>query len=203
VGERTVTRNELVAAARHLSAAGLSPGSSGNLSARSGDDIIVTPTGSSLARVAADDLALVGAETSGRPTKELAFHLAVYGARPDAMAVVHLHSPYATAVSCLPPDENGDAELPPTTPYRVMRFGRVPLVPYARPGTDALAALVGAAAVGHPVMLLANHGSIIAAPSVDAAIDLAEELEAACQLTMLLRGTPHSTLSQPQIDELG
>jgi ribulose-5-phosphate 4-epimerase/fuculose-1-phosphate aldolase len=202
VGDGTVTREALVAAARHLAAAGLSPGSSGNLSLRSGDDIIVTPTGSSLSRVTVDDLAVVGATTIGLPTKELAFHRAVYRRRPDAVAVVHLHSAYATAVSCLPPDEHGDAELPPTTPYRVMRFGRVPLVPYARPGTAALAELVESLAAEHPVMLLANHGSIVSAASLDAAVDLAEELEAACQLTMLLRGAPHTVLTPPQLDEL-
>jgi len=201
-----VNREALITACRHLAAAGLSPGSSGNLSIRLGDEFIVTPTGSSLSRVTVDDLAVV--DLTGRPsgtaqpTKELAFHLALYRRRPEATAVVHLHSPYATAVSCLPPDARGNADLPPTTPYRVMRLGAVPLARYARPGSAELGAAVDELAADHAVMLLANHGSLVAASSLNAAIDLAEELEAAAQLTILLRGARHVQLGPDDVAEL-
>jgi hypothetical protein len=132
----------IVRVARHLSARGLSPGSSGNLSVRVGDRVLLTPTGSSLARVAADELAEVGLDGDPiggeRPTKELAIHLGVYAADPTARAVVHLHAPASTAISCLPPRADGLADLPTYTPYRVMSLGDVPLVPYAAPGDRAL-----------------------------------------------------------------
>ena len=184
-------RAELVAVCRHLAAVGLSPGSSGNASVRLGDSVLVTPTGSSFSRLTPESLALVelssGRSTSGpAPTKELPLHLAVYGARRDVGAVIHLHSPYATAVACLPPDADGHAALPPLTPYRVMRLGPVPVAPYAAPGSDELAAGV-AALVAVDVLLLANHGSLVAARTLTAAGDLAEELETAAQVSLLVQ----------------
>jgi ribulose-5-phosphate 4-epimerase/fuculose-1-phosphate aldolase len=197
-------RAAVVRACRHLSSAGLSPGSSGNVSVRVGARIIATPTGSSLRSVAEEDLAATPADQEGapRPTKELPLHAAMYAAHPEANAVVHLHSPYATAVACLPPDERGFARLPALTPYRVMRLGAVPLVPYAPPGSGELAAGVATAAPGHPALLLANHGPVVAAPTLDAAIDLAEELEAAAQLTLLLRQAPAVALDAAAVAAL-
>ena len=197
-------RAAIVRACRHLSAAGLSPGSSGNVSIRVGSRIIATPTGSSLRAVTEDELAATPADQEGvpRPTKELPLHAAMYAAHPAATAVVHLHSPYATAIACLPPADSGFAQLPPLTPYRVMRLGDVPLVAYAAPGSGELASGVAAAAPGHAVLLLANHGSLVAAPTLDAAIDLAEELETAAQLTLLLKQAPAVALDAASVAEL-
>lgn len=204
-GEReSAARSAIVRACRHLSAAGLSPGSSGNVSVRVGSRIVATPTGSSLRSVVEDELAATPADQEGapRPTKELPLHAAMYAAHPETTAVVHLHSPYATALACLPPDERGFAQLPPLTPYRVMRLGDVPLVPYAPPGSADLAAGVAAAADGHPVLLLANHGPVVAARTLDAAIDLAEELETAAQVTLLLRQAPAVALDAAAVAAL-
>ncbi|MGO4534765.1 class II aldolase/adducin family protein [Leifsonia sp. 2MCAF36] len=197
-------RSAIVGACRHLSAAGLSPGSSGNVSIRVGARIIATPTGSSLRAVTEEELAATPADQEGasRPTKELPLHAAMYAAHPDATAVVHLHSPYATAIACLPPGDSGYARLPPLTPYRVMRLGDVPVVPYASPGSEELAAGVASAAPGHPVLLLANHGPIVAAASLDAAIDLVEELETAAQLTLLLKQAPAVALDAAAVAAL-
>lgn len=197
-------RAAVVRACRHLSAAGLSPGSSGNVSVRVGSRIIATPTGSSLRSVTEEQLAATPADQEGapRPTKELPLHAAMYAAHPDATAVVHLHSPYATAVACFPATEGGFAQLPPLTPYRVMRLGDVPLVPYARPGSAELAAGVAAAASGHPALLLANHGPVVAAGTLDGAIDLVEELETAAQLTLLLKQAPAVALDAAAIAAL-
>lgn len=184
----------LIAAARHLAARGLSPGSSGNLSLRTPDGILLTPTGSSLSRVTVDGLALVGldgATIAGHPSKEWPLHLAAYRADPAVRAVVHLHSPSSTAVACLPPTADGLADLPAYTPYRVMSLGDVPLLPYAAPGSPELGPPFGeAVASGHRVALLANHGSAIAAETLDRAVDLAEELEASAQLALTLRHLP-------------
>lgn len=184
----------LVAAARHLAARGLSPGSSGNVSVRTPDGILVTPTGSSLSRVPAEELALValdGTVLTGRPSKEWPLHLAAYRADPDVGAVVHLHAPASTAIACLPPAEGGLADLPAYTPYRVMSLGDVPLLAYAVPGSPELGPPYGdAVAAGRRVALLANHGSIVAAGTLDRAVDLAEELEASAQLALTLRDLP-------------
>jgi ribulose-5-phosphate 4-epimerase/fuculose-1-phosphate aldolase len=197
-------RAAVVRACRHLSASGLSPGSSGNVSVRVGARIIATPTGSSLRAVTEAELAATPSDTQDapRPTKELPLHAAMYAAHPEAAAVVHLHSPYATAIACLPPDDDGFARLPPLTPYRVMRLGDVPLVPYARPGSAELAGGVATAAPGHPVLLLANHGPVVAATTLEAAIDLVEELETAARLTLLLKQAPAVALDAAAIAEL-
>ena len=193
------TRDDIIRAARHLAGQGMSPGSSGNLSVRVGDRVLITPTGSSLSRVEAADLAEVLLDGtvvgSSRPSKEVPLHLAAYRRRPDATAVVHLHSPYATAIACLPPDGDGHAALPLLTPYRVMRLGDVPVAPYAAPGTAELAAGVDGLAAGSAVLLLAQHGSVTAGVDLDTAVDLAEELETAAQLTLLLAGTAARELS--------
>ncbi|MGN7800174.1 class II aldolase/adducin family protein [Leifsonia sp. 22587] len=204
ISTESEARAAVVRACRHLSAAGLSPGSSGNVSVRVGARIIATPTGSSLRSVTEEQLAATPADQDGtpRPTKELPLHAAMYAAHPEATAVVHLHSPYATAIACLPPTPDGFAPLPPLTPYRVMRLGDVPLVPYAPPGSAELASGVAAAAPGHPVLLLANHGPVVAAATLDAAIDLAEELETAAQLTLLLKQAPAVALDAAAVAAL-
>ena len=186
-----MTAQQLVDACRAVAAAGLSPGSSGNASVLVGDRILITPTGSSLRRVTADDLCaldLDGDHLAGpAPTKEWSLHVASYRARPDARAIIHLHSRAATAVSCLR-CEPGTDPLPPYTPYRIRTLGRVRLVDYAPPGSDALARGVGDAAADAHVMLLANHGSVVCAPDLGRAVDLCEELEAAAELALTLHG---------------
>jgi L-fuculose-phosphate aldolase len=181
----------LVDACRAVAAAGLSPGSSGNASVREGDRILITPTGSSLRRVEPGDiaeLAVDGVHVSGpAPTKEWGLHVAAYRVRPDAGAIIHLHSRAATAVSCLACAPGADP-LPAYTPYRVKTLGRVALVDYAPPGSDALAEGVAAAAADAHVMLLANHGSVVCAPDLVRAVDLCEELEAAAELALTLHG---------------
>lgn len=191
-----MSAEDLVAACRALAAAGLSPGSSGNASMRDGDRILITPTGSALRRVGAEEVSVLAADgghlEGPAPTKEWAMHVAAYRARPDARAVVHLHSRAATAVSCLA--SAGGDPLPPYTPYRLRMLGRVEVVAYAAPGSDALAAGVEAAASRSHCLLLANHGSVVCAPDLVRAVDLCEELEAAAELTLALHGRGAATL---------
>ncbi|WP_205629234.1 class II aldolase/adducin family protein [Jiangella muralis] len=182
----------LVAGCRRLAALGLSPGGSGNVSVRVGEQVFVTPTGSALSRVTDADLAVLSLTgeplSSARPSKEFPLHLAAYRVRPDARAIVHLHSVHAVAVACL------DEPLPTLTPYQATRLGPLPLVPYAPPGSAALAEGVAVALADHHAALLANHGSVVAAADVDLAADLAEELESAARLALLLRGFPYREL---------
>jgi ribulose-5-phosphate 4-epimerase/fuculose-1-phosphate aldolase len=83
-----------------------------------------------------------------------------------------------------------------------MRLGRLPVVPYARPGSAELAAGVAEPAGAHAVLLLANHGSVVAADELDRAVDLAEELEAAARLHFTLLGTEHRELTSAQAADL-
>lgn len=198
-------REEIVAHGRSLFARGLSPGTSGNISVRSGDGFLMTPTNSSLGTLDASRLSRLDAQ--GRhvdgdpPTKEVWLHLALYEERPDARAIVHLHSTHAVAVACLE-ETNPDDVLPPLTPYYVMRVGRLPLVPYGRPGDPALGEAVRRLARGSHALLLANHGPIVAGPSLAAAAGAAEEIEETAKLVLLLKGLPARLLTEQELAEL-
>ncbi|HLM34811.1 MAG TPA: 3-oxo-tetronate 4-phosphate decarboxylase [Gaiellaceae bacterium] len=198
-------RDAIVAHGGSLFARGLSPGTSGNISVRSDDGWLMTPTNSSLGLLDPERLSRLDAE--GRhvdgdlPTKESSLHLAMYDERPDAQAIVHLHSTYAVAAACLA-DADPEDVLPPLTPYYVMRVGRLPLVPYARPGDPSLADAVRERARESHALLLANHGPMVAGPSLAAAASAIEELEETAKLVLLLRGLPTRGLSPGQAAEL-
>jgi len=210
VSEHSVERAALVAACRHVADRGLSPGGSGSIAVRVGHALLVTPTGSSCSRVLPDELALVHldglAPAAGpKPSKEVGLHRAVFAARPRARAVVHLHAPFTVAVACLDPDAggpHGTGPIPPLTPYQLMRLGSLPVVPYAPPGSVELAAAVGERAATADVLLLANHGSVAAADTLERAVDLAEELEAAARLHVTLLGTASRLLTPEQVAAL-
>lgn len=199
-------REAVVRSARRLADRGLSPGSSGNISVRTGANLLITPTGIGFAEVGPEDLALVpidpddpdGPVAAGpRPSKEVPLHRAVYSRRPDAGAVVHLHAPWSVALACLPVSHR-----PWLTPYQVTKVGPLPLVPYALPGSEALADAVRAHAGDAACLLLANHGSIAAGSSLSRAVDTAEELEAAARLMVTLRDLPFRALTDDQVGEL-
>jgi ribulose-5-phosphate 4-epimerase/fuculose-1-phosphate aldolase len=105
------------------------------------------------------------------------------------------------AVACL---EGLDPEeaLPPLTPYFVIRIGKLPLVPYFRPGDPALAAAVGRAAAASHALLLAQHGLIVGGRSLADAAANAEELEATARLFLMLKDRPCRVLTPAQRAEL-
>jgi ribulose-5-phosphate 4-epimerase/fuculose-1-phosphate aldolase len=185
---------------------GLTHGSTGNISLAHPDGgWLMTPTGSSLG--ALDPARLSRLDEAGRhvggdaPTKEAFLHATMYGRRPTAGAVVHLHSTYSVAVSCL---EHADCEscLPPLTAYFVMRVGQLPLVPYFPPGDITLAEAVGRLASRYHAVLLANHGPVVAGTSLQAATDAIEELEETARLFLLLRNERPRALDPDQVAEL-
>ena len=184
---------------------GLTFGRTGNISVRLGDEILVTPTGSSLGRL--DPEALSSIDTAGnhtggaKPSKEAFLHAAVYRARPNAGAVVHLHSTHSVAVSCLA-DLNAEDVLPPLTAYYVMRVGRLALLPYHAPGDDSLESLAEKVAGENRAFLLANHGPVVAAADLASAADAVEELEETARLFLLLRGETTRPLTTSQVDAL-
>jgi ribulose-5-phosphate 4-epimerase/fuculose-1-phosphate aldolase len=203
--DEAALRDAMVRWGRSLFERGLTAGSSGNISARLDDGFIVTPTNSCLGFLEAARLSKLDAAgnlvSGDRPTKELPLHFAFYETRASARAVVHLHSTHATALSCLDDVDPADA-VPPITPYVVMRVGKVPVVPYTRPGSPDVAPLIRAKAGEHAAVLLANHGPVVAGPSLEAAVFGIEELEETARLVLLTRGMPVRHLSAAQIAEL-
>ena len=115
--------------------------------------------------------------------------------------MVHLHSTYATALSCLSEIDPKDA-IPPITPYVVMRVGQVPVVPYTRPGSAEIKPMIDALAADHPAVLLENHGPVVAGASLDAAVFALEELEEAAKLAIILHGMKVRHLAPDAIAEL-
>lgn len=198
-------REEMCRWGRSLFERGLTSGSSGNLSARLDDGFLFTPTGTSLG--ALDPARLSKLDAAGRPvsgdppSKEAFLHRGLYGGRAAARGIVHLHSTYATAVSCLPDLHPADC-IPPLTPYFVMKIGKLPLVPYHRPGDPVLGEVVRGLAARHTAVLLANHGPVVSAGSLEAAVQAAEELEETAKLFLLLRGMSPRTLSPEQLEDL-
>ena len=185
---------------------GLTFGSSGNISVRLADGgWLMTPTNASLGALDPARLSVLdghGALVSGdAPTKEGFLHRVMYDGRPDAGAVVHLHSTHSVAVSCLADLDPADV-LPPITAYYVMRIGRLPLVPYFPPGDARLAEAVRPLVGKHHAVLLANHGPVVAGTSLAAAANAIEELEETARLFLLLQGHRVRHLTPEQVDEL-
>jgi len=199
-------RDLLVELGAGLFARGFSVGSAGNISVKLPDGYLMTPTNSSLGRLDAARLSKLDTSfehvSGDKPSKEVFMHRAFYRSRPDAGAVVHLHSTMATAVACLA-DVDAANPIPPLTPYFVMRVGRtMPLVPYYRPGDAAMEPAIAEAARGARAVLLANHGPVVSGATLTDAVYAAEELEEAAKLFIILRGTGIRLLTPPQVDDL-
>lgn len=192
----------LIEAGRALVDAGLSPGSSGNLSARDGDRILMTGTGTSLGALSPGDIAVLGpdgARIAGpKPSKEVSLHLALYEKNPEHGAVVHVHSPSVVALACLAPWSEESA-VPPLTPYALMRVGQVPLLPFAPPGDPAMGALVAASPHPFRAALLANHGAVVSGEDLSRAVDSAIELEEACRIALLTRGADRRLIAPEHV----
>lgn len=198
-------REQLCLLAKSLFDRGFTVGSSGNISVRLPDGYLVTPTNSCLGRLAPARLSRLDTQwrhlDGDRPTKEIPLHRAMFAARPQAGAVVHLHSTYATAVSCLDDVDPADA-LPPLTPYFVMRIGHLAVVPYTAPGDPEVERHIAATAPRHKAVLLANHGPVIADATLEAAVHAAEELEESARLFIVTRGMAVRSLTPAQVGAL-
>jgi L-fuculose-phosphate aldolase len=170
----------------------LSPGRSGNFSARHGSGMVITPTGKSYDGLTVDDLVVVDADGqrasgAGTPSSEWRMHLAIYRARLDCAAIVHTHSRHATALAC--------AHLPiPAFHYMVAAFGgsQVACAPYATYGSERLARLAVKALGPRHACLLANHGSLALGTGLREAFERAQDLDdlAAQYILALQAGRP-------------
>lgn len=170
-------RRQVLETARAMSKSGLSPGRSGNVSARLGEGMVITPSGVSYDAMSTDDLVRVAGDGTPethryKPSSEWRFHLAVYAARPEAGAIVHAHSRHATVLAC--------AKKPiPAFHYMVAVAGGsdIRCSPYATFGTKELADHAVAALEGRRACLMAQHGQLAFAETPQAALELAGEVE--------------------------
>lgn len=198
-------RAELVRLAKSLFDRGFSVGSAGNISVALPDGWLMTPTNSCLGNLQADRISKLGrswVHVSGdQPSKEVFLHRAFYETRPGTGAVVHLHSTWATALSCLNLPDPEDC-VPPLTPYVVMRVGKVPCLPYVPPGDPAMGDLVRARGGRNAAVLLANHGPVVAGKDLQSAVYAAEELEETAKLAVILRGADVRALGAADVSEL-
>ncbi|WP_410573637.1 class II aldolase/adducin family protein [Amycolatopsis sp. cmx-4-61] len=173
-------RRAVVEACHELAGAGLLIGTAGNVSVRAGDLVAVTATGVVLGRATPEQVTVVdlaGTVVAGElaPTSELELHLGVHR-RGGAGAVVHTHSPQATAVSLVLD------ELPCVHYQQLLLGGAIRVAPFAVFGSEELAEHVWTALDGKSAALLANHGAVVHGPALRAAVDNALLLEWVCEL---------------------
>jgi len=199
-------RKAIVCAGASLFQRGYSVGTAGNISVRLSDaQILATPTNSCLGSL--DENLLSSVDMNGTliggadMSKEIPFHLELYRRRPDCGAVVHLHSTWLTALSCLK-HEDPDNIIRPFTPYYVMKVGRMPLIPYFKPGSPKIAEALARHAASANAFLLANHGPVVIGRTLEEAVATLEELEETAKLFFILQGQPIHYLSLEEIAEL-
>ena len=170
-------RQRMAEVMRAMDERGLNRGTSGNVSARCGEAMLVTPSGIPASRLTAEHMVLIqsdGGTAAGalKPSSEWRMHRGILDRRPDVGAVVHCHSRHATILACA-------GKSIPAVHYMVAVGGgaSVPVAPYATFGSEELAAAVVESLDGRYAALMANHGQIVAAPNLDYALAIAEEIE--------------------------
>jgi len=175
-------RGEVLATARAMNSAGINRGTAGNVSAREseGEGFLITPSGLAYDEITASDIVAVAMDGNWaglrKPSSEWRFHRDIYTARPDAGAVVHTHSPFATALACM------DCTIPPFH-YMVARFGGadVRCADYAIFGSQELSDNVIKALPDRCACLMAHHGMLVLGRDLTQALVLAVELETLCE----------------------
>lgn len=172
-------RSDIVAAMLTLERVGMNRGSSGNVSVRDGDHMLVTPSGVPPSDITPDMIARIPLLGDGladgplAPSVEWRFHREILRTRPEMGAVVHAHAPWCTVLAC--------ARKPiPAVHYMIAAFGgtEIPVADYATYGSAELSANVIAAMAGRAGCLMANHGMVVAGDTLARALWLAEEIEA-------------------------
>jgi ribulose-5-phosphate 4-epimerase/fuculose-1-phosphate aldolase len=198
-------RHEICRVGASLHSRGYAAGLAGNISARLDDGYLITPTDASLGALDPPRLAKIGPageQVSGdRASKTIRLHRAIYDADSSVNAVVHTHATHLVALS-LTPGADASNMLPPLTPYHVMKVGRLPLIPYLRPGHPEVAGLVRPHVKSCRGVMLARIGPSFWHESVSAAAAALEEAEETAKLVLLTQGRVLPPLDAGQIQEL-
>lgn len=172
--------HQVLATARSMNAAGINRGAAGNVSARSPEGFLITPTGMAYDVCTPADMVhmtMEGTATGHRaPSSEWRFHRDIYARRPEAGAIIHCHSPFATSLACQ------SLEIPPFH-YMIARFGgaTVRCAAYATFGSQALSDALLAALEDRRACLMAHHGMVVFGTHLEEALALAIEFEALCE----------------------
>lgn len=194
---------QFVAQSHRVGDAALTVCSSGNMSWRIGDEVLLSGTGSWVPSLTPEKVAICkldnGEVLNGvKPSMEHGFHLGVLRERPDMNVVLHFQSPYATAVACMkqtPKNFNVTAEVP-------CHVGsEIPVIPYYRPGSPELAEAVIAALKEHNSALMLKHGQVVCGATFDQAFERAMFFEMACRI-IILSGGEYTTLTPEEITDL-
>lgn len=194
-------RAGIVRIAQAMDLAGFAPSKSGNVSARFGNDVLITPSGLPYAGMRPEDAVVIGPDGvlkggSRKPSSEWPFHTTIYKARPDAQAIVHTHSPQATALSAT---RRGI----PAFHYMIALAGGpdIRCAAYATFGSQALADNAVAALDGRKAVLLANHGVVALGATLDGAYTIAAEVEnlAGQYLSLLAAGLEPVILDEDEM----
>jgi len=186
-------RQRIIEACHQMERSGLNRGTSGNVSCREGDHFLITPSGVPVPQLRPESIVAMGSKGEiigeGKPSSEWYFHLDLLKNRPELNAIVHTHSPHATALACLREDL-------PAFHYMIAIAGgdSVRCAPYALFGTEALSAHAVNAMKDRKACLLANHGLIAAGRDLDEAMAVATEIESLCQQYLLARQTGQPVL---------
>ncbi|MCC8193711.1 MAG: class II aldolase/adducin family protein [Deltaproteobacteria bacterium] len=186
-----ISVREFLEFSRMVQEKGLVSGSGGNVSYRMDDGrVMITPTGRSFEMLREDDIVIMDMEGRSshtlKPSKEYLLHTYCYAVRPEVRCVVHVHSVYAVALSCLKHLDYKCA-APAYTPGYGARVGELEVLPYMEPGSPELAAGVRNVIAHRNSVLLANHGLITVGENCEKALNLVEEIEENAQLYFLLK----------------
>ena len=195
---------ELIDASRELYDRKLIHASGGNTSVRDGDVVRITQTGAELGKLTPAEIVTVDLDGNvlegSAPSKEMDMHLAMYRARDNAQAVVHVHPTFSIAFSTLMSGELSSA-VPPYTAAFYVRAGRVPMIKYHPSGAHSLHEAVEALAPDYHAILLRQHGVIIAGADMSAAIGVVEEVEQCCQIAVAT-GLKGASLTEDQLQAI-
>ena len=198
-------RDEICRVGESLFNRGYTVGSAGNISARLPDGWLITPTDACLGRLDPARLSKIGPDgeqvSGDRASKTIRLHRAIYAADPAVGGIVHTHSTHLVALS-LTPGVDPSNIIPALTPYHVMKAGRIPLIPYMRPGDAAVTALVAPHVRTGRGVMLARIGPTFWHDTVSAAAAALEEAEETAKLVFLTRGAVVPPLDDAQIAEL-
>lgn len=196
-------KKQIIKYGQKLGEKNMSPGTSGNISTRFHDNVLITASGSYLGEISEDEIVLIDKqsnvlENGKKASSEKNLHNKIYELRPDINAIIHCHSPYVSAFAiCHKPLSK------PLISENVFYFGEIPIAEYALPGSEKLVENTAKYFVKHNAVLMANHGIIIGAKDVKNAYYLMETAETFAQIYInsLIIGEPKE-LSPNDIEEI-
>ena len=203
INEILEIKKQIIKYGKKLGEKNMSPATSGNISVRTGNNILITGSGTCLADLCEDDIVLIDknaniVDGNIKPSSEKNLHNAVYAIRPDINAIIHCHAPYTSAFAV--------CRIPLSKPIiseNVFYFGEIPVAEYALPGSEKLVENTAKFFAKHDAVLLANHGIVIGAKDLKNAYYLMETAETYAQIylnSMLLGGAKE--LNKKEIEEI-